>query len=453
VFQPTTEQTHASILIIVRKSGSIGSQRPEEIYTTGGVHTPIQKSGYTIFSGGKFSGARSGIWTPPSNQTNNFFPLPKNPGSDTLGFMVNVAFTGGGTGGHIYPGLAVAACLQGRLKCRIFWVGAQTGMDRALVEGAGLCFFGVPSGRLRRYFSLKTVPDFFKVLGGFFASRRIFRKERPALLFSKGGFVSVPPCAAAASLGIPVFTHESDYSPGLATKINIRFTAGNVPSIFTAYEDTAAFFPPALRGRVQVSGNPVRPEFRSTDPKRGRAFLGLGGEERILLVLGGSQGAAEINNLVWASLGELTKWYTVVHQTGPGKAEGKKATARYLPYPYIYDELPHVLAAAELVLGRSGAGTVWESATAGVPMVLIPLRGPGTRGDQVENARFFEKAGAALILSGGDLDAPALTRTVASIAENPEKRKLMAAASRRIGERNGAALIADSICAFLEEKL
>jgi UDP-N-acetylglucosamine--N-acetylmuramyl-(pentapeptide) pyrophosphoryl-undecaprenol N-acetylglucosamine transferase len=366
--------------------------------------------------------------------------------------MVNIAFTGGGTGGHIYPGLAVAAALQQRMDCRVFWIGSRTGMDRDLVERAGLRFFGVPSGRLRRYFSLKTIPDFFKVFLGFFAARRIFKREGPALLFSKGGFVSVPPCAAAASLRIPVFAHESDYSPGLATRINIRFTSPRAPSVFTACEDTAAFFPPALRSRVQVSGNPVRPEFRSADPKRGRAFLGLGGEERILLVLGGSQGAEEINRLVQASLEELNRWYTVVHQTGPGKAEGLKAKDRYLPYSYINEEMPHVLAAAELVLGRSGAGTVWESAAAGIPMLLIPLRGPGTRGDQVENARFFEKAGAALVLSGEGLGPQSLARAVAAVAEDPEKRKAMAAASRKIGERNGAALIADSICSFLGEK-
>ncbi|MDR1239961.1 MAG: undecaprenyldiphospho-muramoylpentapeptide beta-N-acetylglucosaminyltransferase [Treponema sp.] len=366
--------------------------------------------------------------------------------------MVNIAFTGGGTGGHIYPGLAVAAELRARLDCRIFWIGSRTGMDRTLVEGAGLEFFGVPSGRLRRYFSFKTVPDLFRVAAGFFAARKIFKTARPALLFSKGGFVSVPPCAAAASRGIPVFTHESDYSPGLATRINARFVSRGPGSIFTAYADTAAFFPPALRGRIRVSGNPVRPEFRAADPARGRAFLGLGSGERILLVLGGSQGAGEINELVWKSRGELTRWFTVVHQTGPGKGEGIRAGDRYLPFPYINEELPHVMAAAELVLGRSGAGTVWESAALGLPMALIPLRGPGTRGDQVENARFFERAGAALVLSGGELEPRTLTRALASIAEDREKRKAMAAASKRIGETNGAALIADSLCAFLTEK-
>jgi UDP-N-acetylglucosamine--N-acetylmuramyl-(pentapeptide) pyrophosphoryl-undecaprenol N-acetylglucosamine transferase len=365
--------------------------------------------------------------------------------------MVSIAFTGGGTGGHIYPGLAAAACLKRRLDCRIFWIGSRTGMDQALVERGGLEFFGVPAGRLRRYLSLKTIPDFFRVLAGFFAARKILKKERPALLFSKGGFVSVPPCAAAVSLGIPVFTHESDYSPGLATSINIRFVCRGPGLIFTAYEETAAFLNPVQRSRVRVSGNPVRPEFRSADPRRGRAFLGLGPEDRILLVLGGSQGANEINELVWKSLGELTRWYTVVHQTGPGKGTEKKRD-RYLSFPYISEELPHVLAAAELVLGRSGAGTVWESAAAGIPLLLIPLRGSGTRGDQVENARFFEKAGAALVLSGGDIDPPTLVRAVASIAEDENKRNAMAAASKRIGETDGAALIAEALENFLGEQ-
>jgi UDP-N-acetylglucosamine--N-acetylmuramyl-(pentapeptide) pyrophosphoryl-undecaprenol N-acetylglucosamine transferase len=361
--------------------------------------------------------------------------------------MVNIAFTGGGTGGHIYPGLAVAAHLRPRY--RVFWIGSRTGMDRTLVEGAGLEFFGIPAGRLRRYVSLKTIPDAFRVAAGFFAARKILKKERPALLFSKGGFVSVPPCAAAASLGIPVFTHESDYSPGLATRLNARFVRRGPGLIFTACEDTAAFFPPDLRNRVRVCGNPVRPEFRAADPRRGRAFLGLGDDARILLVLGGSQGAGEINRLVRESLGELTRRYTVVHQTGPGKEAGAEARPGYLPFPYINEELPHVMAAAELVLGRSGAGTVWESAALGLPLVLIPLRGPGTRGDQVENARFFERAGAALVLQAAE--PAALVRAAASLAEDETKRRDMAAASKQIGVIDGAARIADTLCTFLGE--
>ena len=137
--------------------------------------------------------------------------------------MVSIAFTGGGSGGHIYPGLAVASWLAKSFSCRIFWIGSNTGMDRAIVEGAGLEFMGIPTGKLRRYFSFKNFLDLFRIVAGFFSARSILKREKPALLFSKGGFVSVPPCGAAKSLGIPVFTHESDYSPGLATKINSRF--------------------------------------------------------------------------------------------------------------------------------------------------------------------------------------------------------------------------------------
>jgi UDP-N-acetylglucosamine--N-acetylmuramyl-(pentapeptide) pyrophosphoryl-undecaprenol N-acetylglucosamine transferase len=358
--------------------------------------------------------------------------------------MVNIAFTGGGTGGHIYPGLAVAAELKKQLagtEFRLFWIGSRAGMDRNLVEEAGIEFFGVPSGKLRRYFSLKTAADFFRVIAGFFAARKILKKQKAALLFSKGGFVSVPPCAAAASLNIPAFTHESDFSPGLATRINLRFVSRTGGRIFTAYEDTDAFFPEAARDRVTVCGNPVRAAFRAASAAKGRVFLKAGEDARILLVLGGSQGAREINELVRAALPELTEIYTVVHQTGPNLQWDLGETERYKPYPYIKEEMPDVMAAAELVLGRSGAG-IWEWAVSGKPMLLIPLSGSGTRGDQVENAGYFQRAGAAQVLTGEDVNPQALVRAVKSLAQDAEKREAMAVVSSKIGERDGAAVIA-----------
>ncbi|MDR2377093.1 MAG: UDP-N-acetylglucosamine--N-acetylmuramyl-(pentapeptide) pyrophosphoryl-undecaprenol N-acetylglucosamine transferase [Treponema sp.] len=373
--------------------------------------------------------------------------------------MLTIAFTGGGTGGHIYPGLAIIARL--RQDYRVVWLGSATGMDKALVEAGGIEFYGVPAGRLRRYFSFKTVPDLFRVLGGFFVARSVLKKLRPALLFSKGGFVSVPPCAAAASLGIPVYAHESDVSPGLATRINLRFVRRTGGRLFTAYESTAAFLPPACRPLLTVSGNPVRPAFRAADAAAGRAFLGLAEGERILLVLGASQGSLELNALVREALPELTRYYTVVHQTGPGN-EGAEYAPRYRPYAYFKEEMPQVLAAADLVLSRAGAGTVWENATLGKPMILLPLRGSGTRGDQVENAEFFERAGAALVLrsrpvsaeklsagkvsgeklSGAKLSAEDLVALIRDIAEDPEKTAAMSAAAARIARIDGAARIA-----------
>jgi UDP-N-acetylglucosamine--N-acetylmuramyl-(pentapeptide) pyrophosphoryl-undecaprenol N-acetylglucosamine transferase len=372
--------------------------------------------------------------------------------------MATIAFTGGGTGGHIYPGLAVAEYLKRKTaECRIFWIGSNKGRDRSIVEGAGLEFFGIPAGRLRRYFSLKTLPDAFRVVAGFFAAKKILKKQKVAVLFSKGGFVSVPPCAAAASLGIPVFTHESDYSPGLATRLNLRFVKKTGGRVFTAFADTSKFLPPDLQSVLTVSGNPVRAAFRNADPAQGREFLRLGQNERILLVLGGSQGAKELNLLVRGALDELCKHYTVVHQYGPEQDWDMTPAEKYIPIPYINEEMPHVLAAAELVVGRSGAGTIWESAACGKPMILIPLSGSGTRGDQVENAAFFARGGAAVVLGGaspgrdGEATVENLSRTVNDIAENPGRRELMAESARCIGSLDGAAIIGDSICEFVFE--
>ena len=381
--------------------------------------------------------------------------------------MTTIAFTGGGTGGHIYPGLAVIAKLKegpAGQRYRIFWIGSQTGMDRAIVEGAGVEFFGIPAGKLRRYFSLRTVPDALRVGAGFFAARRILKKQKADLLFSKGGFVSVPPCAAASSLGIPVFTHESDFSPGLATKLNLRFVRKTGGRVFIAYPETRKLLPQgvpvavpmavpmAMQDQTIVCGNPVRPAFRCADPARGRAFLGIGPDERILLVLGGSLGARQINELVRSALDALRSHYTVVHQYGRQDWDLPKMQG-YIPLPYINEEMPHVLAAAELVLGRSGAGTVWESAALGKPMILIPLSGSGTRGDQVENAQFFEKEGAALVLTGGDATAENLSHAVKTIALDSGRRQALAGAAQRIGSLDGAAIIGDSIDEFIHHTL
>ncbi len=348
--------------------------------------------------------------------------------------MVTIAFTGGGTGGHIYPGLAVIERLEEMIECRVVWIGAASGMDRAIVEGAGLEFVGIPSGKLRRYFSLQNATDIFKIAAGFFAARSALSSLKPAALFSKGGFVSVPPCAAAASLGIPVFTHESDYSPGLATRLNSRWAE----SVLTAYPQTVDALPAAARNRGTPIGNPVRAAFRRADAARGRRFLGVGPEDRVLLVLGGSQGARQVNDLVKESLPALTETYVVVHQTGPGLEAASSATDRYKPMEYIRGELPDVLAAAELVVGRSGAGTVWEAATAGKPMVLIPLCGSGTRGDQVENADYFVRIGAAEALVGARATASAFAGAIARIAGDAALRTAMGEASAKAGMTDAA---------------
>ncbi len=355
---------------------------------------------------------------------------------------ITVVFAGGGTGGHIYPGLAVADELreiakENQIEINIVWLGNSSGMDRSLVEKSGSVdrFYGIPSGKLRRYFSLKNFADLFKIGAGVIVSFFRLLSLRPLVLFSKGGFVSVTPCLAAKILKIPVFTHECDFTPGLATKINSRFAK----KILVSYQETQGYLPAALKSKVTVTGNPVRPVFYSADSKRGFQFLfsseSKPGSKPLLLVLGGSLGAHQINELVVENLDWLCERFTVVHQCGAKDEDfvcSKKRTGFY-PYAFIYKEMPDVLAASDIVLSRAGANSIWESSVSGKPMVLIPLCGSGTRGDQVDNAEYFERQGAAKVLVAENADSEHLKAALEYFIDE-EKRAEAAGASKAMSE-------------------
>ena len=344
-----------------------------------------------------------------------------------------IAFTGGGTGGHIYPGLAVADEIKALAKkdnkeITINWIGCSKGMDGQLVKKAvgpygaptADAFYGIPSGKLRRYFSWQNFTDLFRIVGGYFAARRILKKTRPSILFSKGGFVSVPPVLAAKHLGIPVFTHECDFTLGLANRLNFK----SADTMFVSYEETKNRLAPADQSRVTVTGNPVRPVIYNADSKKGRDFLQISDNLPVLLVLGGSSGAKQINELVWANLDWLCENFTVVHQTGLLNADStteqelkEKYKGRYLPYQFIYQQMPDVLAAADVILSRAGANSIWEAAVLAKPMVLIPLCGSGTRGDQVDNAEFFRQRDAAMVLLGEEANSQNLKACLQKLTE------------------------------------
>jgi len=318
-----------------------------------------------------------------------------------------IAFTGGGTGGHIYPGLAVIEAMRTLgFEGRVIWIGSEKELDRKIVEELGVEYSAIPSGKFRREISLRNVTDISRIIAGYFTSKSILSTARPSLLFSKGGYVSVPPCRAAAKLGIPVITHESDASPGLATRLN----SAKASTILTSWDETAAYFSPQLRGKVVRAGNPVRPSLFGGDRARGLARLGFSADKPVLFVLGGSQGAREVNEIVIGALPLLAPHLRIVHQTGAANFDEVRARApddeairaSYRPLPYLGPEIADIYAASDIVAGRAGAGTVWEAASLGKPMVLIPLAGAGTRGDQVENAALAAKAGAATVLRGDD---------------------------------------------------
>ena len=371
-----------------------------------------------------------------------------------------IAFTGGGTAGHIYPGLAVADELKAlahkdNKEISINWIGCSKGMDSQIVKkGVGAdskpvadSFYGIPSGKLRRYLSWQNFTDLFRIAGGYFAARRILKKLKPAFLFSKGGFVSVPPCLAAKHLGIPVYTHECDFTLGLANRLNFK----SAKTMFVSYEETKNRLPAADQKRVIVTGNPVRPVFYQANPKAGKEFLGIteANSKPILLVLGGSSGAKQINNLVYENLEWLCNNYIVVHQTGLLNSDQnheeelkQKFGESYKPYQFIYEQMPDVISAADVILSRAGANSIWEAAVMYKPMVLIPLCGSGTRGDQVDNAKFFQNKNAAAVLLGDEATGENLCAELQKMLEEKTRNEYALNIKKMVGENKPAQNIA-----------
>lgn len=380
-----------------------------------------------------------------------------------------IAFTGGGTGGHIYPGLAVADELkkiakQNNTELKICWIGCSKGMDKKIVEKAKGSdgsttvdiFKGIPSGKLRRYFSMKNFSDMFRIIGGYFSARRTLKKLKPAVLFSKGGFVSVPPCLAAKHLGIPVFTHECDFTLGLANRLNFR----SANTMFVSYEETRNKLSETDKNRVIVTGNPVRPVFYNTNPAKGLEFLGIdkAHEKPVLLVLGGSSGAKQVNELVFENLDFLCKNFIVVHQTGllnsdENTIESLKSNFgdSYKPFNFIYDEMPDVVSCADVILSRAGANSIWEAAVLYKPMVLIPLCGSGTRGDQVDNAKFFEEKDSAIVLLGENANSENLISAMNKMVDSDTRKKYSENIKNMVGDKKPVEKIAEIIYSKIGE--
>ena len=380
-----------------------------------------------------------------------------------------IAFTGGGTGGHIYPGLAVAdqlklLCKSKNQNIKIIWLGCSKGMDSNIVSKAigpdnkatADKFYPIPSGKLRRYFSFKNFTDLFNIAAGFFKSYHVLRKNKPCALFSKGGFVSVPPCIAARLLKIPVYTHECDFTLGLANKINFK----SAKKMFLSYEETKNSLSAQDQKRVIVTGNPIRPVFYNTNPSKGLEFANVPSDHKkpLLLVLGGSSGAKQINELVYENLDFLCQNFYVVHQTGLVNANEeeenklKEKYDSYKPFPFIYQEMPDLLSSADLVLSRAGANSIWEAAVLHKPMILIPLCGNGTRGDQVDNSKYFEEKGGAVMLLGKDASAQKLKEALENLLDEKVRKNMEENLIKIVGDNIPAKKIAEILYEEIEEK-
>ncbi len=293
--------------------------------------------------------------------------------------MKKIVLTGGGTAGHVTPNIALMPKLI-QHDFSISYIGSYEGMEKAMIEATGTPYFGIATGKFRRYFDLKNFTDPFRVIKGYFEAKSHLKQIRPDVLFSKGGFVSVPVVLAAKRLHIPTIIHESDITPGLANRICIP----SASKICCNFPETIAYLP---ENKAVLSGSPIRRELFDGDRAKGLAFCGFNTEKPILLIVGGSLGAAAVNQAVRSILPELLKDYQVIHLCGKGKLDPSLDNIDgYVQYEFISAELPDLMAAADLVISRAGANAICELVALCKPNILIPLPATSSRGDQILNA-------------------------------------------------------------------
>ena len=315
-----------------------------------------------------------------------------------------IILTGGGSAGHVTPNLALLPQLLAE-GIEVHYIGTADGIERTILsERKDVTYHIISSGKLRRYFSWKNFTDPFRVMRGLFQARRVMREVKPAAVFSKGGFVSVPVVIAAHGKHIPVVTHESDYTPGLANKINAKF----VERICVTFEHTLAH----VGAKGVHTGTPIRPELYQGDKERGLAFLGFDDKKPVLLIMGGSLGASVVNDAVRAALPKLLISYDIVHLCGKGKVEEQLNQPGYRQFEYVNEALPDVLAATDVVVSRAGANAVFEFLALSKPALLIPLPRSASRGDQILNAGYFARKGFAMVLEQESLTPETLLDAV-----------------------------------------
>lgn len=349
----------------------------------------------------------------------------------------HIVFTGGGTGGHVYPALSIIEILKDE-GYKISWIGSKNGIEYQIISKENIDFYSIPCGKLRRYFSLRNFIDFFKIFFGFIKSIYLLKRLNPDCLFSKGGYVTVPPVIASKLLKVKSITHESDFDLGLATRINSRF----VNKILLPYSETMDYLPSSAKIKAIVTGNPVRKAFYNSNPRVGKEIMGFKNNKPIILVIGGSLGAKQINDLMFESKDDIEAIFNVYHQMG-NKNFVKVDEESYKTVPYIHDSISDIISASAIVVSRSGAGSLWEFSTIGKGMILIPLE-VGSRGDQIKNANYFKDKGAAIVLTGKNVNKTFLVNSLKKVIDNNEI-EILSNKSKEITEFNSALKISQII--------
>lgn len=327
--------------------------------------------------------------------------------------MKKIILTGGGTAGHVTPNLALCPELK-KNGFEINYIGSYNGMEKDLVEKSGIPYYGISSGKLRRYFDLKNFTDPFRVMKGYFEARRLMKKLKPDVVFSKGGFVAVPVVMAASHAGIPVISHESDMTPGLANKLSLAFCT----KICCNFPETLQYLP---EDKAILTGCPIREELLTGNKESGLKLTGFNSSKPVLLVMGGSLGSVKVNQAVRSILPDLLKDYHIVHLCGKGNLdETLTSMPGYVQYEYMSEPLKHLFAMADIIISRAGANAICELLALQKPALLIPLSAAASRGDQILNAKSFKKQGFSDVLEEEDVTPETLYQAVSSLYENRE---------------------------------
>lgn len=322
-----------------------------------------------------------------------------------------IAFTGGGSAGHVTPNLALISKLR-ESGWNVHYIGSTEGIERGIIQETGIPFHAISSGKLRRYFDLKNLKDPFKVIKGLWDAYRVLGRIRPQVVFSKGGFVSVPVVVAGWMRRIPVIIHESDMTPGLANKLSLPF-ATNI----------CVTFPETMRhlsaDKAVCTGLPIREEVLNGSKASGRVLCDFHKQKPVLLIMGGSLGAKAINDAVRDRLKELLDRFQIVHLCGKGNVDSALESVRgYKQFEYVTHELPDLLALADIVISRSGSTSIYEFLALRKPMLLIPLSKQASRGDQIQNAESFRSSGYSDVIQEEQLTPSLLFDRICTLYDN-----------------------------------
>ena len=324
--------------------------------------------------------------------------------------MKKILLTGGGTAGHVTPNIALLPHLK-KAGFEVFYIGSYSGMEKELIEAQNIPYYGISSGKLRRYFDPKNFSDPFKVLKGFGQAIRLIHKLKPDIVFSKGGFVSVPVVLAAKMCRVPAIIHESDITPGLANKIAIP----GATKVCCNFPETMKYLPAE---KAVLTGSPIRQELLSGNASRARELCGFDDSRPVLFIIGGSSGSVIINTAVRQALPALLEHFQVAHMCGKGNLEPTLAPMKgYRQFEYIGKELSDIFAMSDIVVSRAGANSICELLALHKPNLLIPLSAAASRGDQILNAASFEKQNFSKVLFEENLTADSLVEAVLQLYE------------------------------------